>query len=86
MRCANLQNVTAGTVLIERVSPVDAATERYLVDAIFRDTWGERLRPYLSHDDYVELARVCDPQHSQFALRRHDFHFLQSFTLVMGEI
>lgn len=86
LRCANLQNVTAGTVLIERVSPVDAATERYLVDAIFRDTWGERLRPYLSDDDYVELVRVCDPQHSQFALRREEFHFLQSFTLVTGEI
>jgi SAM-dependent methyltransferase len=83
---ANLQNVTARTVLIERVSPVDAATERYLVHAIFKDTWGERLRPYLLDDDYVELVRVCDPQHSQFALRRHDFHFLQSFTLMTGEI
>jgi hypothetical protein len=29
---------------------------------------------------------VCDPQHSSYALRRPDFHFLQSFTLVMGEI
>jgi SAM-dependent methyltransferase len=85
LRRANLQNITARTVLIERVSPVDAATERYLVDAIFRDTWGERLRPFLSDDDYAELLRVCDPQHSQFALRRQDFHFLQSFTLVTGE-
>ena len=58
---------------------------RYLLDAIFRDTWGERLRPYLSDDDYAELVRVCDPRHSQFALRRPDFHFLQSFTLVTGE-
>jgi SAM-dependent methyltransferase len=86
LRRANLQNVTARTVLIERVSPVDAATKRYLLDTIFRDTWGERLRPYLSDDDYEELVRVCDPQHSQFALRRPDFHFLQSFTLVTGEI
>jgi SAM-dependent methyltransferase len=86
LRGANLQNVTARTILIERVSPVDPATECYLLDTIFRDTWGERLRPYLSDDDYAELARVCDPQHSQFALRRPDFHFLQSFTLVTGEI
>jgi SAM-dependent methyltransferase len=85
LRGANLQNVTARTVLIERVSPVDAATECYLVDTIFRDTWGERLRPYLSDDDFAELARLCDPQHLQFALRRSDFHFLQSFTLVLGE-
>jgi hypothetical protein len=68
------------------VSPVDAATERYLLDTIFRDTWGERLRPYLSDDDYAELVRVCDPQHTQYALRRPDFHFLQSFTLATGEV
>jgi SAM-dependent methyltransferase len=86
LRAANLRNVAARTVLIERVSPVDAATERYLLDTIFRATWGERLRPYLSGDDYAELGRLCDPQHPQFALRRPDFHFLQSFTLVTGEV
>jgi SAM-dependent methyltransferase len=86
LRAANLQNVVARTVLIERVSPVDAATERYLLDTIFRGTWGERLQPYLSDDDYAELGRLCDPQHPQFALRRPDFHFLQSFTLVTGEV
>ena len=86
LRGANLQNVTARTVLIERVSPVDAATERYLRDSIFRDTWGERLRPYLSAEDYAELTRVCDPRHSQYALKRADFHFLQTFTLATGEL
>jgi SAM-dependent methyltransferase len=86
LRSANLQNVTARTVLIERVSPVDAATESYLRDSIFRDTWGERLRPYLSADDYAELARVCDPRHAQYALKRADFHFLQTFTMATGEL
>jgi SAM-dependent methyltransferase len=86
LRAANLQNVTARTVLLERVSPVDTATERYLVDTIFNGTWGERLRRYLTDEDYAELARVCDPQDSRFALRRPDFHFLQSFTLVLGGV
>src|SRR5712671_1539120 len=86
LRGADLQNVAARTVLIERVSPVDAATERYLLETIMRDTWGERLRPYLSNDDYAELLRLCDPQHPKFALRRPDFHFLQSFTLATGEV
>jgi SAM-dependent methyltransferase len=86
LRAANLRNVAARTVLIERVSPVDAATERYLLDTIFKDTWGERLRPYLSEGDYAELVHLCDPQDPQFALRRPDFHFLQSFTLVTGEV
>ena len=86
LRAANLKNVTVRTVLLERMSPVDPATERYLVEAIFRDTWGERLRPYLANDDYAQLVRLCNPQHSQFAVRRQDFHFLQSFTLATGEI
>jgi SAM-dependent methyltransferase len=86
LRRAALRNVTVRTVMIERVSPVDDATECYLLDSIFRNTWGERLRPYLSDDDYAELVRVCDPTHPQFALRRPDFHFLQSFTLVTGEV
>jgi SAM-dependent methyltransferase len=86
LRAADLQNVSVRTILIERVSPVDEAAERYLRDTIFRDTWGERLRPYLSDEDYAELVCLCDPHHEQFALRRADFHFLQSFTLAVGNV
>jgi SAM-dependent methyltransferase len=83
---ANLRNVAARTIVIERLAKMDAATESYLRDAIFRDTWGEHLRPYLSREDYAELSRLCDPQYPQFALRRPDFHFLQSFTLAVAEV
>lgn len=83
---ANLRNLTARTIVIERLAALDAATESYLKDAIFRDTWGEHLTPYLSSADYAELSRLCDPQHPQFALRRPDFHFLQSFTLAVAEV
>jgi SAM-dependent methyltransferase len=86
LRRASLRNVTTRTVMIERIWPLDEATQAYLSETIFRDTWGERLRPYLSGDDYQELARLCNPLHPDFALRRPDFHFLQSFTLATGEI
>jgi SAM-dependent methyltransferase len=86
LRRAQLRNVTSRTILIERTSPVDAATESFLLEAIFGDTWGVRLRPYLTDDDYAELAHLCDPRHALYALRRPDFHFLQSFTLVIGGI
>ena len=86
LRRANLRNITARTIAIERLAALDAATESYLKDAIFRDTWGQHLRPYLSSADYAELSRLCDPQHPQFALRRPDFHFLQSFTLAVAEV
>jgi len=86
LHSAKLRNISARTVVIERLAPVNSAAESYLRDAIFRDTWGERLRPYLSSEDYAELSRLCDPHHPQFALRRPDFHFLQSFTLAVGEL
>ena len=86
LRRAGLRKVIARTRIIERVAPLSAADEAYLRQGIFRDTWGERLRPYLSAGDYAELRRLCDPQDPQFALRRDDFHFLQSFTLAVGEI
>ena len=85
LRRAGLHNVTARTVVIERMSPLDAASESYLRDSIFHGTWGERLRPYLSPDDFAELACLCDSTHENYALRRPDFHFLQTFTLAIGE-
>lgn len=86
LRKAGLRDVHARTFMIERMSPVRPEDEDYLVEAIFRDTWGTRLQPYLSSSDYEELIRLCDPLHPDFAPRRADFHFLQSFTLVVGEI
>jgi SAM-dependent methyltransferase len=83
---ANLRNICARTIVIERLAKMDGATESYLRDAIFRDTWGEHLKPYLSSEDHAELGRLCDPRHPQYALRRPDFHFLQSFTLAVAEL
>lgn len=85
MRSVGLRNVKANTFVIERVSPLTAADEQYLLDAIFRDAWPERLRAYLPQEDYEELTRLCDPKQPEFALRRPDFHFLQTFTLVVAE-
>jgi SAM-dependent methyltransferase len=82
LRAAGLAEVTAHSILIERTSPIDAATARYLADTIFTATWGERLRHYLDADDYSQLCRLCDPRDPEFALARPDFHFLQTFTLV----
>jgi len=84
LRRAGLREVSVRSFLIERVAPLRPADEAYLLEAIFRRTWGERLRPYLSSEDYEELARLCDPDDPHYALRRPDFHFLQSFTLAVG--
>lgn len=85
-RQANLQGISARTHPIERIHPLSGPDQAYLLGALFRDTWGERLRPYLSAEDYSTLVRLCDPNGPDFALRRPDFHFLQTFTVVVGSV
>ncbi|MEW9623357.1 class I SAM-dependent methyltransferase [Rhodanobacter geophilus] len=84
LQAAGLPQVAVRTRMIERIQPLAEADERYLREAIFRDTWGERLRPYLRREDFDTLARLCDPDDARYALRRPDFHFLQSFTLAVA--
>jgi SAM-dependent methyltransferase len=84
LRRAGLREVSVRTWLIERVTPLAPADEAYLLEAIFQGSWGERLRPYLSAQDFAELEHLCDPADPRFALRRADFHFLQTFTLAVG--
>jgi SAM-dependent methyltransferase len=44
LRRAGRRNVRAQTLIVERVSPLRLADEAYLLEAIFRNTWGERRR------------------------------------------
>ena len=85
MRSAGLLNVKTTTLAIERISPLTESDEQYLLDIMFREVWGERLRPYLSPVDCEELKRLCDPTRPEFAFGRSDFHFIQTFTLVVAE-
>lgn len=83
---AKLCNIRVQTFVIERVAPLQEADQQYLLEAIFHETWGARLEPYLSSADFEHLTRLCDPAHAEFALRRPDFHFLQTFTVAIGEV
>jgi ubiquinone/menaquinone biosynthesis C-methylase UbiE len=86
LRATGLRNVTVRSWLIERVAPLSAADEAYLLETQFRGTWGERLRPYLSAADFAEVARLCDPTDRGYALRRPDFHFLQTLSVASGQV
>jgi SAM-dependent methyltransferase len=81
---ADLREVSVQTRMIERTHPLAETDEHYLLECIFRGTWGDRLRNYMSPADFAELARLCDPHDTRYALRRPDFHFLQSFTMAVG--
>ena len=86
LREVGLSNVGVRTFVIERCAPLDRHAQAWLLEVIFRRTWGERLRPYLDARDCRELTELCDPQHPRFALLRPDFHFLQTFTLIVGTV
>jgi SAM-dependent methyltransferase len=86
LRRAHLADVSVRTLVIERTSPLRLAEEAYLSEAIFCGTWGARLRGYLADEDYAQLARLCDPADPHFALRRPDFHFLQTLTVASGQV
>jgi len=85
MHRAALRKLAVRTFLIERTAPLARADREYLLEAIFKGTWGERLRPYLASADYEALQRLSAPDSPDFALLRPDFHFIQTFTLMVGE-
>jgi SAM-dependent methyltransferase len=85
LRTAGLRNVQAQTLMIERIAPLAPRDATYLLEVVL-GSWGERLRPYLAAADHETLARLCDPNHAEFALRRPDFHFLQTLSFVTGEV
>ncbi|HMQ35092.1 MAG TPA: methyltransferase domain-containing protein, partial [Chloroflexaceae bacterium] len=84
LRAAGLRDVRARTVAIERVAPLAAADEAYLGEALLRGYWGEPVRASLDPADRAELERLADPAGPGYCLRRPDFHYVQTFTLVTG--
>src|SRR5580693_1397871 len=50
-RAAQLRDVNARTIVIERISPLRSADRAYVLEAIFRATWGQRLQQYMSPPD-----------------------------------
>ena len=85
-REARLLDVAVTTIIIERIAPLDDADERYLRETVFEGYWGRKLRPYLSRKDWNTLSALCDPASTHYALRRADFHHLQTLTLVRGRV
>jgi len=81
---AGLWDLRVRTHIIERIAPLKEVDERYLLECVFKGYWDNRLRPYLTEEDWQELQRLCDPQSPQFCLRRSDFHHIQTFTVVTG--
>lgn len=84
LRQAGFSAVTARTIAIERISPLDEDASAYIQECLFDGTFRGRLSPYLSPEDGAELEALMDSQSPAWALTRPDFHFLQTFTVTTG--
>ena len=69
------------TVTIERVQPLSQADREYFSETIFKSTWGDRLTPWLTPEQWQALRRSTDSASEEFCLDREDFHHIQTLTV-----
>jgi len=69
------------TLVVERTQPLSEADRAYFEETIFRGSWGERLRPYLSPAQWQALRNNIEPASAGYCLDREDFHHLQTLTV-----
>ncbi len=69
------------SVVIERVQPLTGPDRAYFEEAIFRGTWGSRLRPFLTQPQWQALCNNTDPASAEYCLDREDFHHIQTLTV-----
>jgi SAM-dependent methyltransferase len=84
LRRAKLRVGRVRTLVIERVQPLTEADHAYFEEVIFRGTWGERLRPYLTAEQWQALCNNTDPASAGYCLDREDFHHIQTLTVCIG--
>lgn len=84
MKRAGLIVKQVRTVNIERVQPLSPADRAYFEEAIFAGSWGERLRPYLTPEQWRDLERNTRPGSGAYCLDRDDFHHIQTLTVCVG--
>ena len=78
---ADLQLGRVHTVTIERVQPLSQADRDYFSETIFKGTWGDRLRPWLTTEQWQALCRSTDSASEEYCLNRNDFHHIQTLTV-----
>jgi len=72
------------TLVIERVQPLNDEARAYFQETIFRGSWGQRLRPLLTHEQWQALCANTDPASPDYCLDRADFHHIQTLTVCEG--
>jgi hypothetical protein len=78
---ANVRVGRTRTLVVERVQPLTDIDRAYFEEVIFRGSWGERLRPFLTRAQWLALCNNTDPASAEYCLDREDFHHIQTLTV-----
>jgi SAM-dependent methyltransferase len=81
LQAAGYTQLRVRTYAIERTQPLAAEDLTYFSLTVFRDTWGERVKPYLEAEEWERLRRYVDPASHEYCLSRRDFHHVQTLTM-----
>lgn len=84
LQSAGLRVGRIRTVVIERWQPLSQSDREYFEETVFRDTWGERLRPFLTQEEWRALEHNTHPASAGYCLDRADFHHIQTLTVCEG--
>jgi SAM-dependent methyltransferase len=81
---AGLRIERVRTYTIDRVQPLDAADRDFFADTVFAGYWGEKLKPWLTAEQWSALERNTDSESPDYCLDRPDFHHIQTLTVCIG--
>ena len=84
MLASGFERVEVQTFVSERVQPLAQSDIDYFQHSVFEGHWGERIRHYLDDGDWQQLVNLTNPDSDEYALRRPDFHAIQTSTVVTG--
>jgi|GEM_PF-846513 len=80
LREAGFERVRPRTLVIERTAPLDEAARSYLEQAVFGGYWQSRIDAFLTVPQAQRLRQWLNPDSPEYALKRPDFHFIQTLT------
>ena len=86
LRAAGLTAIGMRTYLIERRAPLAGAARDYIQKTVFDRNWGERLRAFLTPDDWVLRSALCDAASPRHVLRSEDYYCLYPITVFSATV
>ncbi len=86
LRDAGLTHISARTFVHEFISPFSEAQVAHLLAGLTEWVEAEARAEYLPEADRLALARLIDPNDSEYVFDRPDLHFMEGVTIYVGRV